>query len=38
MRTKFVASIGLGLAMTLAGSSPLLADGLKNCTKLAKAS
>ncbi len=35
---RWVAGIGLGLAMTLAGTSPLLADGFTNCTKLAKAS
>ena len=38
MRGRWVAGIGLGLAMALAGSSPLLADGFTNCTKLAKAS
>ena len=38
MRGRLLAGIGLGLAMTLAGSTPLLADGFTNCTKAAKAS
>ena len=37
MRGRLLPGIGLGLAMTLAGS-PLLADGFTNCTKAAKAS
>jgi hypothetical protein len=38
MRGRLLAGIGLGLAMTLAGSPALLADGFTNCTKVAKAS
>jgi hypothetical protein len=38
MRTLIKASIAIGLSLGAFGSSPLLADGFKNCTKVAKAS
>jgi len=38
MKTLFGALLGLGLSLALIGPSPVLADGFKNCTKVAKAS
>src|SRR5262245_18644824 len=38
MRARFGAVIGLGAVLALLGPGPLLADGFKNCTKVAKAS
>jgi hypothetical protein len=38
MRAQFGALIGLGLALTLIGPTPPMADGFKNCTKAPKAS
>jgi hypothetical protein len=38
VKARISASIGLGLSLTLVLSVPLMADGFKNCTKVAKSS